>query len=333
MSNELLQKVVDTTDLGPTGANTNGGLLNPEQSNRFIDYMWDATVLANEGRKIRMRSDTVEIEKVNVGQKIVRLATEAVDDGVNADATFTKISITTKKLRLDWELSSEALEDGIEGEQLEDTIVRLMATALGNDLEDLAINGDTTNTGDPLYKAFDGFKKLASTAGHTVSAGGAALSLAVFNKAIRAMPRKYLQRRNELKFYVGSGLQQDYIYSLASVATFGEQIAGAVIGGSNATAGGAGHTTAYAFGIPVKEVPYMKEDGAGTYSGAVGDHGDLELTFPKNRLWGIKREITVHREFKPKKDTIEYTVFTRFGVQIENGDAWVTVTNVKAAAA
>ena len=55
MSNELLQKVIDTTNLGTTPTNnlsgdgiTNSGtgLLYPDQANRFLDYMWDATILA-----------------------------------------------------------------------------------------------------------------------------------------------------------------------------------------------------------------------------------------------------------------------------------------------
>ena len=102
--------------------------------------MWDATTLANEGRVIRMRSNTVDLDKVSVGQRITRLATEAVDDGVNTEATFTKVSLTTKKLRLDWELSAESLEDNIEGAALEDHIARLMATQFGNDVEDLEVS-------------------------------------------------------------------------------------------------------------------------------------------------------------------------------------------------
>jgi hypothetical protein len=31
--------------------------------------------------------------------------------------------------------------------------------------------------------------------------------------------------------------------------------------------------------------------------------------------------MTVNREYKPKKDTIEYTVFVRFGLQWEELDA------------
>jgi len=55
----------------------------------------------------------------------------------------------------------------------------------------------------------------------------------------------------------------------------------------------------------------------------------VELTFPQNRIIGIQRDITIYREFKPKKDTIEYTVYTRQGVQIENLDALVVVKNVR----
>ena len=345
MSNELLEKVINTTEIGSV-SNTGSGLLNPDQANRFIDYMWDATTLANEGRVVRMRSNYLDIDKVGVGTRIARLATEAVDDGVNTEATFTKISLTTKKLRLDWELSSEALEDNIEGAALEDHIARLMATQFGNDVEDLAINGDGSGS-DPLLKAFDGFRKLALAGGHIVSAGGAKLSdptsggntggKAIFNAALKALPRKYLQRRGDLRFYTASTLAQDYVYSLTNV--YGSNGLGAPAdisssvyrGDTIGPNGPAGAQIPFAFGIPVKEVPLFADTLSGTYSGTTGNHGYVELTFPQNRIWGIKRDVQVHRAFAPKKDAIEYTVFVRTGVQIENADALVHVTDVKVA--
>ena len=327
--NELLEKVIRTTEV----ASGSGGLLNPEQSNRFIDYMWDATVLGSQVRTVRMKSDTVDIDKIGVGERLMRVATEAVDTGVNAGATFSKISLTTKKLRLDWELSSESLEDNIEGDALEDHIARLMANAAGNDLEDLAINGDDTLTGDPLLKAFDGWSVLAQASGHVIDHAGSALNRAAFNKALKAMPRKYLQRRNGLKFFTGSNLIQDYLYSLSQSSSSLIQpeamVQQVIQNGPVRTEGPAGFTTGYAFGVPVQEVPLFTETKTGSYSGASGQHGDLWLTFPQNMLWGVKREIQVFREFKPKKDTIEYTMYTRVGVQIENADAFVVVKNIK----
>lgn len=331
MSDELIEKVIRTTEVASGG----GGLLNAEQSNRFIDYMWEATVLGTQVRTIRMRADTVDIDKLGIGERLMRVATEAVDDGVNAGATFSKISLTTKKLRLDWEISTESLEDNIEGDALEDHIARLMATQAGNDLEDVAINGNTALTTDPLLKAFDGWRKRALAGGHVIDHGGNGVDRSVFNKALKAMPRKYMQRRNGLKFFTGSNVIQDYLFSLQNTSAdyvTPEALAAAGINSGVRTEGPAGFTTGNAFGVPVQEVPLFEETLDGDYSGATGDHADVWLTFPNNMLWGVKREIQVFREFKPKKDTTEYTMYCRVGTQIENADAFVVVKNVKISA-
>jgi hypothetical protein len=327
VSNELFEKVIRTTEV----AAGSGGLLNAEQSNRFIDYMWDATTLAGEGRQIRMKANTLDIDKVGVGQRLARLATEAVDDGVNVDATFTKVSVTTKKLRLDWELSRESLEDNIEFGDLEDHIARLMATQFGNDIEDLAINGDTTLSSDPLLKSFDGFRKLGLAGGYVKTNSGATITKAALNVMIKAMPRKYLQRRGDLRFYAGSGIAQDYLNSLLALPGNPEEIVSGILRGQNVLSGNAGAVTPFGFGIPIKEVPLFAETLTGTYSGATGNHGYLELTFPQNRIWGIKREVQVMSEYKNKKDAIEYTAYVRVGVQYENTDALVILKDVKVA--
>jgi hypothetical protein len=326
---DILQKVVDTTNVG----SGNGGLLNTDQANRFIDYMFDATILARAARTVRMRSNTADIDKVGVGTRLMTVATEATQTGSNAAVTFSKISLTTKKLRLDWELSSEALEDNIEGADLEDHIARLMATQAGNDIEDLLING--VGTGSGLMSAFKGFRALALESANVVNAGGAVISKAVFNSAIKAMPRKYKQRRNELKFFTGSNLVQDYLYNLTTIGQGGtpEDIASSILRGNpNGPAGAPGGVIPFAFGIPVVEVPLIDETRDGDYSGATGDHGDIHLTFANNLVVGVKREIQVYREFKPKKDTIEYTMFVRTGCAIENPEAFVVVKNVKVSA-
>ena len=147
--------------VNPTGVA--GGILAPEQSRRFIDYVWDATVLANDGRKVTMRANTMELDKVNVGERVIRAANQADGTYTNAAASFTKIELTTKKIRLDWEVASEALEDNIEGSALEDHLVRLMTNAFANDLEDLAINNDGS-TGSFL-SILTGFTNQVTTGG------------------------------------------------------------------------------------------------------------------------------------------------------------------------
>ena len=125
MSNETLEKAIasgTTATAGMNGgsitgtgvhvgASETGGLLNPEQSARFLDYMFDATVIGKVARTVRMKSDTAEIDRMSVGEKLMKLATEGDNDATNSGVTFSKISLTTKKLRMDWELSTESLED------------------------------------------------------------------------------------------------------------------------------------------------------------------------------------------------------------------------------
>ena len=347
MSNETLEKTIaaGTTATGTfasatggTGVhraseNGNGGLLNPEQSARFLDYMFDATVIGKVARTVRMRADTTEIDRMSVGERLMTLATEGDNTGSNAAVTFSKISLTTKKLRLDWELSTESLEDNIEGADLEDHIARMMATQAGNDIEDLVLNGDTAS-GTTFLTAFNGVVKKAKTSGRVVDAAGAEVSRAVFNSALKAMPRKYKQRRNDLRFLAGSNLIQDFLYknSITAGTANPEDIASSVIRGQQVALGGpAGFVAPFAFGIPIVEVPLLPETQTGDYSGAAGSHGDIHLTFPNNVVIGIKRDVTVYRFFWPKKDSIEYTMFTRVGTQIEQADCWVVVKNVKVA--
>ena len=348
MSNETLEKAIASgttargtfaSTTGGTGVHVaseagNGGLLNPEQSARFLDYMFDATVIGKVARTVRMKSDTAEIDRMSVGEKLMKLATEGDNDGANAAVTFSKISLTTKKLRMDWELSTESLEDNIEGADLEDHIARLMATQAGNDIEDVILNGDTSLTGDALYKSFDGVVKKAKASGRVVDAAGAEVSREVFNKALKAMPRKYKQRRGDLRFLAGSNLIQDFLYknSIGTNQTIPQDIASSVIRGGVAPLGGpAGYVAPFAFGIPIIEVPLLSETQTGTHSGASGSHGDIHLSFPNNVVIGVKRDVTVYRFFWPRKDSIEYTMYTRVGVQIEQADAWVVVKNVKVA--
>jgi hypothetical protein len=307
---------------GPNAVNPSGeaasGILRPEQARRFIDYVWDATVLAKDGRRVTMRANTMELEKVNVGERVIRAAAQAVGDYTNAGAQFSKVELTTKKIRLDWEVSAEALEDNVEGAALEDHLVRLMTNAFANDLEDLAINGTGTGN-DPFLSIMNGFVNRVKTGDaheSVVTVSNNAWTPEVMQNIILAMPRKYRALKNNLKFYAGTDAFQGIVKNNGTLAdaiaeAFGsaantERNAQSYLDGVGQTFGGA--RTTRVLGIDVQEVPYYPA-------------GYVDLTFPANRVWGFQRDITVNREYKPKKDTIEYTVFVRFGIQWEEEDA------------
>ena len=296
--------------VNPSGEARSFGILPPEQANTFIDYIWDATVLAKEGRNVSMRANTMELSKVNVGERIIRGANQADGDYINTGAKFAKIELTTKKIRLDWEISSETLEDNIEGAAFEDRIVRLMTNQFGNDLEDLAINGIGDGV-DPFLGIMDGFINQAQAGAHEVknTAQITDWTPQVMQSLIDALPRRYRALKNGYKFYVGSrvfanivrnnGIQSNQIYTEANRQNY--------LNGMDQVMGPAGVQTRV-LGIPVVEVPYYPDDY-------------VELTFPQNRVWGIQRDIKVGREYKMKKDTTEWTVYMRFGIAWEELDA------------
>jgi hypothetical protein len=307
---------------GPNAVNPSGtaasGILRPEQAQRFIDYVWDGTILAKDGRRVTMRANTMELEKVNVGERVIRAAAQGVGNYTNTGATFTKVELGTTKIRLDWEVSSEAIEDNVEGGALEDHLVRLMTSAFANDLEDLAINGDNT-TGDFL-SIMDGFvNKATSGSAHesVVTVEDNAWTTEVMQNILLAIPRKYRALKNGLKFYAGTDVFQGIVKNNGTLAdAIAEAFAGngpgternrqAYLDGNAQTLGTARSTRV--LGVDVQEVPYYPE-------------GYVDLTFPANRIWGFQRDITVNREYVAKKDTIEYTVYVRFGIQWEEEDA------------
>ena len=327
MSDEILEKAAATGavvsggiggvtnpaagDLGVVGSTTDdGGILNPEQSRQFIEYIWEQQVLAQDGRRVTMRANTAELEKLNVGERVIRAAAQADATYTNADVAFTKVEVTTKKIRLDWEVSTEALEDNIEGTGLEDHLVRTMTRAFANDLEDLAINGTGSGT-NAFLSIMEGFYAKETGGGNqatSVSSSGSTWTVQDLQDIILAMPRKYRGSRSAMKFYAGSPTISSLLNNLAQTGNFSsERIVERIVDGSVPQVVGA-PLQYRVLGLPIVEVPYLPDDY-------------VSLTFPENRIWGFQRDVTVHREFKPKKDTVEYTVFVRFGVQIEETDA------------
>ena len=324
----------DMYSFGGTQDGTQGGTLQPNQSAQFIDYVFDQMVLAQDGRKVLMTANTMELDKIRVGTRLVSKATQADQSDVagytNKGAIFTKLDLTTTKFRLDYELSTESLEDSIEGSSLEDHVVRLMASQFGNDLEDIAINGRPSTTGNGGYdNTIAGFYRQVldtSATGHEAAANSAAMagiwasgssstakfSLDALEAIYNALPRKFKARRQDLKFYMNSQHIQELLTELRTVNQATKSVpfetAQRVLDGVTPRIGGPAGATYSVFGLPVQEVPLYPT-------------GYVDITFPQNRIWGFQRDVTVHKFFVPKKDSVEYTVYVRLGLALEEKSA------------
>lgn len=251
---ELVRKAVITA----VDALTTSGKLNPAQQDRFLDYVFDETVLKNNARTIRFRNEQYDIDKIGVGRRAAMPKVEAADPGHRRGITTSKISITPKEIMVPVEISDTFADINLEGEGVKDHIMQMFAKRLANDLEELYMLGNTLGPaileGDYIdggsatlyvkdgYLALqDGWSKLANS-GHIVDAGGANIGLSIFSQAIRAMPTKFRKNRANLRWFVSPDLAQIYMEKLSTRAT--------PLGDS--AAGGTGISP---FGIPMIEVP------------------------------------------------------------------------------
>lgn len=227
---ELVQKALITTD-----AIASAGKLNPAQSNKFIDYVFDLTSLRNNARIVKFTNESMEIDKIGVGRRVAMPKAEAADPGKRRSITTSKVTLTPREVMTPWEVSDNFAEINIEGRDVEDTIVRLMATQTGNDLEELYVNGnklgpatlesnivpdgDSTRYVKDTYLALvDGWAKLGMS-GHTVDLAGQNIGLGVFGKVLRALPVKFRRNLRDLRWFLSPDLWQLFQEKLSTRAT------------------------------------------------------------------------------------------------------------------
>lgn len=252
---ELVEKAVITTD-----AIASSGKLNAAQSDRFIDYVIDESVLKNNARIIRFRNEDLDIDKIGVGTRVALPKTEAADPALRRGITTSKVTLTPKEIVVPFEIGDVFKEINIEGESVEDHVIQMMARQLSNDLEDLYINGDTLGEAviegdikdggsttqyikDPYMALFNGWLRL-SDGGNVYDAAGQNIGLGIFGGMLRQMPTKFRRNKAALRFYMSPDLWQLYLEKLATRAT--------VLG--DATAGGAAHTP---FGVNAVALPLL----------------------------------------------------------------------------
>jgi len=250
---ELVQKaLIVADDLASSGK------LNPAQSDRFIDYVIDETILKDNARTVRFRNESLEIDKIGIGRRAAVPKSEARDPGVRRGVSTSKVTLTPSEIMVPFEIGDNFRELNIEGDMVEDHVIRMFATQLANDMEELYIIGDTLGPSqaegdlvdngsatdhikDTYLALQNGWSKL-SRSGHIVDAAGQNIGLSLFSQCIRAMPTKFRRNIKALRWFMSPDLYQIYCEKLSTRAT--------ALG--DASAGGTMHTP---FGIPVVPVP------------------------------------------------------------------------------
>jgi hypothetical protein len=235
ISNEELVTDVTKAAITATENLAASGKLNNEQANKFIDFVFDEVVLTNIARTVRFTPETMDIDKIGVGQRVAVAKNEAIDPGIRRGVNTSQVQLTPKEIMVPFEISDIFTEINLEGRSVEEHILRMFATQLGNDLEELYIHGDsagpqviqgdiidggsTTGVVTDTYLALgDGFLKLAQ-AGNIVDHAGGVVSANLFRKMLTAMPSKFKKKRRDLRWLVPVEIDELWRERLSSRAT------------------------------------------------------------------------------------------------------------------
>ncbi|MDZ5476446.1 major capsid protein [Bacillus thuringiensis] len=257
---ELLAHVQRISKGAISTGSISSGLLNPEQSKEFFRMAFDSTPFSQLHRKEMRKAKQGVIDKIAIGGRILRKKTEGNDDEYRAGVKTSNVPYTTKAIRLPWEINEETLRENIEGDSFEDTVMTLMATQTGIDLEDLHWNGDVDSS-DPFLSINDGWLKkiLKSKESHIVdhaklvTGTGEAAKANGFGKSSffalsGVMPNKY--KNSNLRWIMSPNRREKWIEYLTNRPT----------GAGDAALLGAGDQVNKPMGYGIAEVPSFSDD-------------------------------------------------------------------------
>lgn len=310
--NELIQRA----DLAVADLDTNGGLLQPEQSKQFIDMILDEPTMLPQARVIRMGASEVWINRIGFGSRILRAARQtgsAQDDGDNArymraadrsKVTTSQIQMNDSEVIAEVRIPYEALEDNIEGQSLEAHIMRLIAAQVALDLEEWALWADKTSP-DAFMALQDGWM-VRSTA-HVADNLGAGINPDLIANALLALPQKYLKYLPRMRGFI----------SVANTIRYRQKIAQRQTGYGDSAMQDT--IPLFASGLKLEGAPMLAADGFGA-KGLV--------TFPQNLLFGIRRDVKVETDKDIRSREYIIVVTLRAALQVDDADAIVKLENI-----
>lgn len=307
--------LLEKADLALSDLLSDGGLLNPEQAQKFIRVLIKRAVIMPMATVEPMKSPKKEINKLNFAGRVLRAGQPGVALGVADRAKpdlGPKVELDAKLFKAEVRLNNETLEDSIEMGNLKNTVMQELAKAVSRDMEEVSLEGDVLSA-DPFLAQLDGIIKQATS--NLVNGGTTSLNKGTLRDMLKAMPSEFLVNKANMVYLTSVDAEIDYRDSIANRATPGGDNA---LGAFATTAADVAYT-----GIPVKPVPLMPEDlGPGTNETVV------LFTDPKNINYGIHREIRMETDKDISSGEIIIVVTMRFDVKYAHELAVVKATAV-----
>ncbi len=289
------------------------GMLNPEQSDKFMQMVFDDSSFLGEIRHEMRQSTRGTIEKLGIGRRLLRKKQEGelVPEADYAEPILSAVPYSTVDMVLGAEISEKFIRENIEKEGFEDVFMGMIADQVRLDLLDLYFTGDIADvSGDAAFLTImDGLSKKLGTGSNIVDAAAinaGAFSDDIFTQALKALPTKYFNRNN-YKWICNSNTYLTWIEYLKQKQTTAGDMA--ILSGEKFNP----------LGIGFKEIPNFPD-------------GKIILADPKNftavTTYDMKLRKTVEGKEAVMRDTRFYAIHLDSDIIVLEKEAIVVVDNV-----
>jgi hypothetical protein len=321
--------ILEKADMAIADLKDGGGYLLPAQSQKFMRLLIKQSELMGMATVVPMAAPKQQLAKIKFGSRVLRAGKEAtrLSDAERAKPDFSVMELDAKLFKAEIDLSDETLEDSVERGELRQTIMELLAEAIGRDMEEVLIMGDTKSS-DTYLAQLDGV--LVQTTSNVVDAAGAKLTKDVLFDTIRTLPSEYLRVKKSLSFITSVDTELGYRNTLAERAT---------VGGDKWIET---DTPIMYSGIPIRAIPMFPENlPAPTPSPGPGpnptpapvprDRTSLVLCNPKNLQVGIWRKIRIETWRDISAGVLRVVATLRFDTRWADERGTVRISNLRAA--
>jgi len=305
------RSILAKADLKINDLLTDGGILPEAAAKRFLQVAVKNAVILPVATVVPMKSREQRIDLFRFQNRILRPGQEAtaLPEADRSKPNLYKATLSVKLFKGEIRLNKEVLEDNIESENFQDSIMDAAGKAVARDIDELVANGDTASA-DPFLAQLDGIRKQATS--NLVNAAGSTTTKTILKASVKAMPTEHLRDRRAMRFLTSFDSETDYRDSLADRATaVGDRF---LLEGVPATYSG----------IPMLGVPVFPEN-----LGPFTNYTEMLLLDPKNINVGFWRQI----EWETDKDIVAgeliIVVSLRMDVKFAFEPAVVKVQNLK----
>lgn len=176
-----------------------GIVLAAEEADRFIDYVYDQSVLKNNARQIKMDKATKNIRAMGLGAgRFLHPAATFGSSDYKQQLSHNLIVLTAKEVRGCAVIHDDDIEDNIEGDAFIDHIMKMVTKQIANELDEAYWIGDTHGlsgfAATDIRGLFDGWRYRINHSGvgqdYLNNVSGSAIVLDATDGGTNAVPDK-----------------------------------------------------------------------------------------------------------------------------------------------